>query len=81
MRGATSTHHYIRTTPTWRAIQQDALGRLHPDGLEQHRVAQRQLHQLTDLRQLLAYLKGEEGGNVGSSVGGNNEICLGRGGI
>jgi len=38
-----------------RAVQQDALGRLHADGLEQLRVAQRQLHQLPDLRHLLAH--------------------------
>ena len=37
-----------------RPVQQDAFGRLDADGLEELRVAQRQLHQLADLRHLLA---------------------------
>eukprot|EP00955_Chlamydomonas_euryale_P020719 219538-Chlamydomonas_euryale.AAC.3 len=40
---------------TWRAIEQDALWRLHADGLKELRVAQWQLHELADLRELLAH--------------------------
>ena len=39
--------------PTWRAVEQDAPGRLDPDGLEEARVSERELHHLLDLGQLL----------------------------
>jgi hypothetical protein len=40
---------------TGRAVQQDALGRLHADRLEERWVAERQLDELADLRELLAH--------------------------
>lgn len=39
--------------PTWRAVEQDAPGRLDPDGLEEAGVSERKLHHLLDLGQLL----------------------------
>ena len=39
--------------PTWRAVEQDAPGRLDPDGLEEAGVSERELHHLLDLSQLL----------------------------
>ena len=39
--------------PTWRAVEQDAPGRLDPDGLEEAGVSERELHHLLDLGQLL----------------------------
>ena len=38
--------------PTWRAVEQDAPGRLDPDGLEEA-GSERKLHHLLDLGQLL----------------------------
>eukprot|EP00162_Nutomonas_longa_P010249 comp19803_c0_seq1/m.38279 comp19803_c0_seq1/g.38279 ORF comp19803_c0_seq1/g.38279 comp19803_c0_seq1/m.38279 type:complete len:345 (+) comp19803_c0_seq1:1442-2476(+) len=44
-----------RLTRAGRAIHENALGRLDTDRLEQLRMAQRKLHQLADLRKLLAH--------------------------
>lgn len=52
---------YIKIMPhnpqphTWRTVQKDALWRLYTNSLEQLGVAQRQLHQLTNLGKLLAH--------------------------
>lgn len=58
------------------SIQQDALGRLHANGLEQLGVAQGQLHQLADLGQLLAHTAHVVVANLGCGCGGSRAVRL-----